>query len=109
MVKDPVPALRFTLTVIVEFPLPVPPGRLIDVGLKLKETPLSGTDPDREIDEIEPLITVAEIVVKPELPLLIVSDVGDALIVKASASAGTVSVTVVVLTMLPEVPVTVMV
>lgn len=109
MVKVPILAFRFTLTVIVELPLPVPPAGLIDLGLKLMATPLSGTDPDREIAEREPLVTVAMIVDEPELPLEMVSDVGDALIVKAGAAEGTVSVTVVVSMMLPEVPVTVMV
>lgn len=102
-------ALRFTLTVIVEVPLPVPPAGLMDVGLKLTETPLSFTEPDSEIEETEPLATVAVIVEEPEPPLEMVSEVGDALIVKAGVAEGTVSVTVVVSTVLPEVPVTVMV
>lgn len=97
------------MTVIVELPLPVPPAGLMDGGLKLMATPLSFTDPDNEIEETEPLATVAVIVDELELPLLMVSAVGDALIVKTGAAEGTVSVTVVVATVLPEVPVTVIV
>ena len=44
----------------------------------------------------------------PELPLEIVSDDGEALMVKLGLVPVTVSVTVVVSTMLPDVPVTVM-
>jgi len=107
MVKVPVPALRFALMVMVE--LPVPPTGEIDVGLKLMETPFPCPDADNEIEETVPLVTAALIVTGPELPLGTVIEVGDALNVKLPDDPLTVSAIVVVATMLPEVPVTVMV
>ena len=48
-------ALRFALTVI--FELPEPP--LIDVGLKLMETPLPAPEADKLIDELKPPLAAA--------------------------------------------------
>jgi len=60
------------------------------------------------IAELKPPVTAEAIVTDPELPLAILSDVGDALIEKPAVVPVTVRLTVVVSTVLPEVPVTVM-
>lgn len=98
-------ALRFALTVIVE--LPEPP--LIDVGLKLMETPLPAPEADKLIDELNPPLAAALRIEVPELPRETVSDEGDALRVKLAVVPVTDTVNVVVSTVVPEAPVTVIV
>jgi hypothetical protein len=103
MVREPVVALRLTVMVIVEVPAPV-----IDVGLKLTVTREPVTVPDRLTAELKPPLTAVVIVTfpLPEGETEIV--VGDALMVKLGDAPITVSETVVVSTVLPEVPFTVM-
>jgi len=88
---------------MVELP---PPG--IDVGLKETEFWLPCPEADNEIVELKPPVTDEEIVTMPELLLAMLIDVGDALMEKPAAVPVTVRETVVVSTVLPEVPVTVM-
>lgn len=84
------------------------PGALIVLGLKLTVTRLGSPLAVKAIDELKPPETVVVIVEWPEFPGLIVSDVGDALMVKLGLVPVTVRETVVVSLVLPEVPVTVM-
>jgi hypothetical protein len=49
----------------VELPLP---GAAIDVGLKLAVTPEGKAEVESEIAELNPPLTVVEIVLLPELP-----------------------------------------
>jgi hypothetical protein len=88
---------------IVEVPAPV-----IDVGLKLTEFWLPSPDAERVIAELKPPTTVEVMVTEPELLLAMLMVVGEALMEKPGVVPATVSVTVVVSTVLPEVPVTVM-
>src|ERR1700690_2662976 len=84
------------------------PGARMVLGLKLTVTLLGSPVADKEILESKPPETVVVMVEWPELPGLIESDVGDALMVKLGLVPVTVSETVVVSTVLPEVPFTVM-
>jgi len=83
------------------------PGAGIGFGLKPTLTRAGTPLADKLIDELNPPEIVVVIVEWPELPLLTVIDDGDALMVKLGLVPVTVSVTVVVSTRLPEVPVTV--
>jgi hypothetical protein len=106
IVEVPVLALRFTVSVIVEVP---DPGAAIGFGLKLAVTRDGRPLADSVIAALKPPEIVVVIVDFPELPLEIVSDDGEALMVKLGLVPVTVSDTVVVSTVLPEVPVTVIV
>lgn len=106
MVRDPVLAFRLASTVIVEVP---EPGAAIELGLKLTVTPLPSPEADKLIAESNPPETAVVIVEVPELFRATVMELGDALIVKLGEVPVTVSETVVVAVVLPEVPVTVMV
>ena len=83
------------------------PGARMVLGLKLTVTLLGSPVADKAILELKPPDTVVVMVEWPELPGLIESDVGDALMVKFGLVPVTVSETVVVSTVLPEVPFTV--
>ena len=96
-------ARLLTRMVIVEVPAPV-----IEVGLKLMVTRLPCPDADNAIAELNPPLTVEVMVTVPEVPRVTVIEEGDALMENPAAVPVTVSVTVVVWTVLPEVPVTVM-
>lgn len=86
------------------------PGALMVLGLKLTVTRLGWPLADKAMDELKPPEIVVVMVEWPEFPGLMVSDVGDALMVKLAPPVPvTVSDTVVVSWVLPEVPVTVMV
>ena len=106
MVWLPVLARLPTLTVMVEVP---EPGAAIELGLKDTLTLLPAPEADKPIAELKPPEIAVVMVELPELPLAMLSDVGDALMVKLGFVPVTVSVTVVVCVVLPEVPVTVMV
>lgn len=84
------------------------PGAAMELGLKLTVTLLGSPLADKAIAELKPPEIVVVMVDWPEFPGLIVSDVGDALMVKLGVVPVTVSKTVVVSTVLPEVPVTLM-
>lgn len=108
------------VTVIVCLPFGVPaataivitecpePGAAMDLGLKVTVTPLPSPDADKEIAESKPPETAVVILTEAEAPASRPTVVGDAVMVKLAADV-TVRVTVVVSTMLPEVPVTVIV
>ena len=80
----------------------------MDVGLKLSVTLEPVTVPDRLTAELKPPVTAVETVTLPVAPGETERDVGDALRVKLGVAPGMVSVTVVVSTVPPEVPVMVM-
>ena len=101
----PVLALFPTLTVMVAVP---EPGAAMELGLKVTLLALPSPEADKVIAELKPPEIVVVMVDVPELPLATLIDVGDALIVKFGFVPVTVSETVVVSTVLPEVPVTVM-
>lgn len=85
------------------------PGAAIELGLKLIDTLLPPPDADRLIAELNPPETAVVIVELPVPPGDTLIDDGDALIVKFGFIPVTVSVTLVVSTVLPDVPVTVIV
>ena len=103
MVREPVVALRLTVMVMVEVPAPV-----IDVGLKATVTLEPVTVPDRAMAELNPPLTAVVMVTFPVPDGDTEMEVGEAVMVKLGVAPGMVSVTVVVSTVLPEVPVTVM-
>ena len=84
------------------------PAPVIDVGLKLVVTLLPCPEADREIAELNPPVTPVVTVTWPEEPRVTVIDAGAALMENPAEVLVTVSVTVVVCDVLPEVPVTVM-
>lgn len=99
MLNVPLVALRFTVTFIVELPLPA-----IELGLKLIVVPLFCPEADNEIEEMLPWVTVVVILVVPEEPLATLRDVGLAPMVKLDGAAVTVRLTVVASTV-PSAPV----
>ena len=103
IVRGPMVARRFTVMVRIDDPAPV-----IEVGLKLVVTLLPCPEAESEIAEPNPPVTAVLMVTWPEVPRLTVIEVGLALIEKPAAVLVTVNVTVVVCTVLPAVPVTVM-
>ena len=106
IVYVPVVVVEATAMVIVDVP---EPGAAIDVGLKLTVTPVGWPLALNAIAELRPPETVVVIVEVPLLPCTTETEVGEAEIVKLGlAWAVTVSETVVVSVVLPEVPVTVM-
>ena len=109
MVSVKVPVLAFE--VVVTFRVDVPePGAAMDAGLKLTVAPEPWPVADKAIAELKPFTAAVVILEVPELPLLTVIEVGDALIVKLAAGGEvTVRLTVHVCVMPPPVPVTVMV
>lgn len=104
MVKFPVAALRAALMVIVDELAPI-----IDAGLKLIETPLPAPEADKLIDELKLPLTAVVTVALVDPPFVTVTEVGETPIVKLPVDPVTLTVTVVVSTVLPEVPVTLMV
>ena len=92
-----------TVMVMVDVPAPV-----IDVGLKLTVTLVPVTEPDSAIAEPKPPLTVVVMVTLPVFPRATESEVGDAAMVKFGVAPVMVRETVVVATVLPEVPLTVM-
>lgn len=103
IVRVPVEALLLTVTVIVDAP---EPGAAIELGLKLTVTRDPWPLADKPIAELKPPEIAVVIVDLPELPLASLIDVGEALMVKFGFVPVTVSDTVVVAVVLPEVPVT---
>jgi hypothetical protein len=85
------------------------PGAGMVLGLKLTVTLLGSPLADKEMAESKPPEIAVVIVEWPEFPGSIVSEVGDALMVKLGVVPVTVRETVVVSLVLPEVPVTVIV
>src|SRR5258708_21889366 len=81
----PVTAVRLTVNVSVELPLP---GAAIEVGLKTAVTPVGSPDAVSDRAELKPPLTAVEIVVVPELPCVTDRLAGDAVTVKLGAAAG---------------------
>ena len=106
IVRVPVVALLLTVTVIVDVPAP---GAAIELGLKLTVTRDPWPLADKPIAELKPPEIAVVIVEWPELPRATLSDVGEAPMVKFGFVPVTVSVTVVLAVVLPEVPFTVIV
>lgn len=98
----PSEALLPTVIVIVDVPAPV-----IDVGENVTLFWLPSPEADNAIAELNPPVTAVVMVTLPELLLAMLIVVGEALMEKAGVVPVTVSETVVVSTMVPEVPVTV--
>ena len=105
MVRLPILAFLPTRTVMVEVP---EPGAAIELGLKVTLFAAPCPEADKEIAELKPPETAVVIVDVPELPRTTLIVDGEAPTVKFGLVPVTVSVTVVVSTVLPEVPVTVM-
>lgn len=102
MVWFPTAALRPTVMVIVDVPAPV----MLE-GLKETELALPWPEAERVIAELKPPVAELVIVTWPEPRRAIETDVGFALSENPAFVPVTVSETVVVSTVLPEVPVTV--
>lgn len=102
MVRVPRVARLDTRIVIVELPAPV-----IEVGLKLTVTRLPWPEADNATAELNPPLTEDVTVTLPDVPRLTVMEEGDALSENPPPVPVTVSETVVVCTVLPDVPVTV--
>lgn len=105
IVRVPVLVRPDTRTVMVEVP---EPGAEIEVGLKLTATLLPWPEADSEIAELNPPEMAVVILEIPELPRTTVMEAGEAVMVKFGVVPVTVSDTVVVSIVVPEVPVTVM-
>jgi hypothetical protein len=101
MVRVPVVALRLAVILMVDVPAPV-----IDVGLKLMVVPLAWPEADNEMAEEKPPVTADVMVTLPELLRATVMDAGAARREKPGAVPVTMSDTVVVVVVVPEVPVT---
>lgn len=107
IVRVPVVARVVVLIVRVEVP---DPGAAIDDGLNVAVSPLPSPDADRLIAELKLPEAAVVIFVVPELPRLIVNDVGEAETVNATGfDEVTVSVIVAVFVAPPPEPVTVIV
>lgn len=106
MVYVPVAVVEATAMVMVDVP---DPGAAMDVGLKLTVTPVGWPLADNAIAELKPPETVVVIVELPLLPCTTETEVGEAAMVKAGVGVEvTVSETLVVSVVLPEIPDTVM-
>jgi len=103
-----VPRLALLLTVMVMSDDPVP-GAGMGLGLKLTVTRLPCPEADKEIAELKPFTAVVLMVDVPELPRVMVTELGEALMVKFGVRPVTVRETVVVCVIPPPTPVTVMV
>lgn len=101
------PSLERELTLIVIVDVPEP-GAAMELGLKVTVWVLLCPEADKVIAELNPPEIDVVIVAVPELPLETLIDVGATLMVKLGFVPVTVRETVVVATVLPEVPGTVM-
>ena len=105
MVRVPVVAVVATRIDTDECP---DPGAGMVAGLKTTLTPVPSPEAVNAIAALKPPETVVETFDSPVAPRATVNVLGDAVIAKVFAAAVTVSVTVVVSVVLPDVPVTVM-
>jgi hypothetical protein len=83
----PVVAVLLAVKVKVELPLP---GAAIELGLKLAVTPDGSPDADNEIAELNPPLTVVEIVLLPDEPWTTDRLVGEALKVKLGVAVAVI-------------------
>ena len=81
----PVVAVLLAVNVSVELPLP---GAVIEAGLKLAVTPAGSPEADKDTAELNPPLTVVEIVLLPELPCVTERLVGEALRLKSAVALG---------------------
>ena len=95
----PVVALLLAVIFMVEVPAPV-----MEVGLKLMVVPLPSPEAVRAIAPLKPPVIAEVMVTEPEELRVTLIEVGDALMEKPAVVPVTVSETVVVSTVLPEVP-----
>jgi 2-keto-3-deoxy-6-phosphogluconate aldolase len=98
----PVAAVLLADRVSVELPLP---GAAIEVGLKLAVTPAGSPEAESETAELNPPLTVVEMVLLPDAPWAIERLVGEALTLKS----GCVTVSAIVTVWVTPPPVAVMV
>jgi len=103
-----VPIVAFVATVIVRVEVPAP-GAGIGFGVNFTVCRTPWPVVDSEIGELNPPETVVVTVKLPLLPRCTVIELGAALMLKLGVVVVTVNDTVVVATVLPDVPVTVMV
>ena len=96
--------LELTLMLIVELP---EPGAAIGFGLKLTVVPEGAPEAERAMELLKPPLMAVVIVELPWLPCTMVSDEGDAEMVKLGGAV-TVRVTVALCCTPPPLPVTVM-
>ncbi len=89
----PVVAALPAVKVKVELPLP---GAAIELGLKLAVTPDGKPDADSEIAELNPPLTVVEIVLLPDEPWTTDRLAGDALRVKLGVAVAVIVKAIVV-------------
>lgn len=94
----PVVAVELTVKVKVELPLP---GAAMDTGLKLAVTPDGKPDAEREIAALNPLLTVVEIVLLPELPCVTDTLAGEAVNAKSGVAAEVMVKAIVVVWVTP--------
>ena len=80
----PVVAVLLAVSVRVELPLP---GAAIEAGLKLAVTPAGNPEADNATAELNPPLTVVEIVELPDVPCVTETVAGEALIVKFGVAA----------------------
>jgi hypothetical protein len=104
IVRVPVVALLLAVIFIVEVPAPV-----MEVGVKLMVVPLPCPEAESAIAPLKPPVTADVMVTEPEVLRVTLIDVGEALMEYPAVGLVTVSETVVVSTVLPEVPEIVMV
>jgi hypothetical protein len=100
MVCVPVEARRETVMCMVEVPAPV-----MELGLKVTVTPEGWPEADKETAESKPPVTAEVMVTEPELLRSMLMEEGEALMEKPAVVEVTVSETVVVEVVLPDVPV----
>jgi len=79
----PVVAVLLAVNVSVELPLP---GAAIELGLKLAVTPAGKPAAESETAELNPPLTVVEMVEAPELPWAMDTLAGEALMVKSGVA-----------------------
>jgi hypothetical protein len=94
----PVVAVLLAVKVRVELPLP---AAAIEVGLKLAVTPAGRPEADNEIAELNPPLTVVEIVLLPDAPWTTDKLVGEALSVKLGVAVAVIVREMVVLCAVP--------
>jgi hypothetical protein len=82
----PVVAVAEALNVIVDVPVP-PETRFTLTGLNAAVVPLGGVDADNVTVPVNPFNEVRVIVEVPLVPRIIVTDVGDALMLKSGGAA----------------------
>ena len=94
----PVVAVLVAVNVRVELPLP---GAAMDAGLKLAVTPAGNPEVVSDTAELNPPLTVVEIVVLPEVPWVTLREAGEAEMLKSGVACFQTSVIGVAVAALP--------